>query len=341
MPFQRTAAAVLLLILALLALGAFVQSGVNGYDRAMFTDQIHGTAHRPYVTRALAPAVVRCICAAIPASARSRVSGFVSTNLEKTERDKWLNKGTIDATEFIVAMAVIYASIIGFALCMAALARTLYDAKPAACDAIALTAVAGLPCFFTWYAYVYDLPHLFLFTSCLVLLARRRILPYLLVFLLTTISKETSILLVLVFILTWEKPFHWRGGLPWLAAQGIIFLVTRLCVSLYFMGTPGSFLEVHLRHNLSLKPYSFGQFIALLAVGGAIAFRWSQKPVFLRQALWIGGPLLVLTFLFGYLDEYRDYYEVYPVVFLLCADAVAGLVRPGSLPLRMPQRPLT
>ena len=40
-------------------------------------------------------------------------------------------------------------------------------------------------------------------------------------------------------------------------------------------------------------------------------------------------PLLaVLSFLFGYFDEVRAYYEVYPVVFLLMAGSICELGRP-------------
>ena len=324
----------LLLVLALVVLGAFVQSGIDGYARASFSDQIHGTAHKPFVARALAPAVVRAICSCIPPTARQWVSDTVRQNLERTEREKWLNYGEIDATEFIVAMAVIYVSIIGFALLVPALARTFYEITPLCADMLSITAVAGLPCFFAWYAYVYDLPHLLLFTGCLVLLARKQMLPYLLLFVPTTVGKETSVLLILVFMLTYDRPLTSRKGLAWLAVQGFIFLVVRLSIMLYFMDNPGGIVEIHLRHNLSLRPYSFGQFVAFLAIGLSIASRWPEKPRFLRRSLWIACPLLVLTFFFGYIDEYRDYYEVYPVVLLLCAHTLVRIVRPTGLRAR-------
>jgi hypothetical protein len=52
--------------------------------------------------------------------------------------------------------------------------------------------------------------------------------------------------------------------------------------------------------------------------------RWSQKPLFLKRALWIIPVLLVLTFCFGYIDEMRDYYEGYPIILLLMAHTLLG-----------------
>ena len=53
-----------------------------------------------------------------------------------------------------------------------------------------------------------------------------------------------------------------------------------------------------------------------------LVHRWSAKPLFLRRALWIAVPLLVLTFGLGFFDELRDYYEVYPVLVLLLAHTL-------------------
>jgi hypothetical protein len=38
-------------------------------------------------------------------------------------------------------------------------------------------------------------------------------------------------------------------------------------------------------------------------------------------------PLVLLTLFFGLLDEYRDYYEVYPAVLLLVGHSLARLLR--------------
>jgi hypothetical protein len=57
----------------------------------------------------------------------------------------------------------------------------------------------------------------------------------------------------------------------------------------------------------------------------AIFSKWKAKPEFLKDALWIAVPLLILTFFLGYLDELRDYYEVFPVVFLLIAYNIASI----------------
>ncbi len=332
----RIARLLLLALVSLLVLGAYVQRGTNGYDRAMFSEMVHGTAYRPYVTRALVPVIIRTVSACVPQATRQRVSQAVSDRLAPTERDKWLQNGTIDATEFIVGLVVFYLSIIGFAYGVAALARTFYVLSPSADTVLSAVAAAGLPCFFVYYNHIYDLTHVCLFTWCLVLLARKQWWPYLLVFSLTTVGKETSILLILVFILTARSSIVRTRWLVWLIAQIVVFVVVRGLISHHFMANPGGTVEIHLRHNLSLSPYSISQFVALLAVGSAVALRWREKPVFLRRALFIGVPLLALTFVFGFLDEYRDYYEVYPIVLLLVAHVLAPMFGSDGFRVRAP-----
>ena len=184
---------------------------------------------------------------------------------------------------FIVGLIVFYLSIMGFAYSIAALARTFYVLGPTADIILPSVAVAGLPCFFAYYNHIYDLTHVFLFTGCLVLLARRQWWLYLSAFLLTTVGKETSILLVLVFVLTARHALSRRRFLTGLSAQMVVFVVVRALISHHFIVNPGGVLEIHFRHNLSLAPYSISQFAALLAIGFAVALRWREKPAFLRQ----------------------------------------------------------
>jgi hypothetical protein len=78
--------------------------------------------------------------------------------------------------------------------------------------------------------------------------------------------------------------------------------------------------------NLTLDPYSISQFLALIILGVAIIYDWENKPEFLRHSILIICPLIVLTFFFGCLDEYRDYYEVYPIVILLVTHTVVKVL---------------
>jgi hypothetical protein len=70
-------------------------------------------------------------------------------------------------------------------------------------------------------------------------------------------------------------------------------------------------------------------FVVLLIIFLSIFSRWDEKPKFLKDALWIGIPLLILTLLFGFFDELRDYYEVLPIIILLISFNIAKILGVG------------
>jgi hypothetical protein len=67
--------------------------------------------------------------------------------------------------------------------------------------------------------------------------------------------------------------------------------------------------------------------------------RCREKPALMRDALWILLPLLVTCMLWGFFDELRDYYEGFPILVMLAAPTVAGLMGvPIAVRLRAPER---
>lgn len=326
-----------LLALAALVLGSFVGVRMDGYERAGFADALEGRAHRPFAYRALAPAVMRGVRALVPESVRAAADRWYAEHragsrlLRKLGRKVDFERARF--SDFAVAAAVLYAAILGFAWALRRLARALYRTEPGFLDALTLFAVAGLPAFFRYYSHLYDLPHLFLFTLCLALVAERRLGLYLAAFALTSASKETALLLVLVFALARREELPPRRLAVLVAAQIAIFAAVRAALLWTFRDNPGGLVERHLEHNLFLPPWGFAEATALGLVAVAVARDWSAKPALLRHALWILVPLLGLGAIWGYLDEYRIYYEVYPVVLLLVAPTAAALVRPGRPPL--------
>ena len=303
-----------------------MRTGINGYERAMLDDMIKGTAYKPFVYRALVPLVVRSVSATVPNTIKANIDEHVRKRFYKTKAYEKLIED-IGFTDFSIVAFVLYTSIIGFALAFKNLARNLYVSDSRFLCLFSLIAVAGLPIFFKYYSYIYDFTHLFLFTVCLSLLAKPKWFLYLLLFGITTVSKETSILLILVYILVYKpilpKPFFVKI----LALQICIYVIIKLLISLSFSNNPGSFVEFHLDHNLSLRAYSIPQFLSFAIIGVAAAYDWSQKPAFLKRSLWILAPLVILTFFLGFIDEYRDYYEVYPIILLLVAHTIAKILR--------------
>ena len=151
--------------------------------------------------------------------------------------------------------------------------------------------------------------------------------PYLVVLALTSLNKETSLFLVVVFIL-----YHWHRlerTRFWnlLIAQTVIYGLIRIGLLWAFWDNPGTPVEWHFfDHFYAPNPianlFVYLSVPSLLLAGGLIAYRWRQKPLFLRQAVLIFFPMAVLYLLFGFPFEFRTMLEVYSPVFLLAAASV-------------------
>jgi len=312
--------------LSVLVLGSFFTVGINGNPPTMFRDMVDGTAHKPFVYRALVPAVIRTVENAAPAAIEEKLISLSETGsvAELFERYGWAHE---DMLAYLIAAAFLYGSLLLFVHAFGVLAKSQYEMNPVFRRVLSLVALAGLPCFFRYYSYLYDFTHLILFCYALALMSRQRWAGYFPVFALACLSKETTVLLIALFCIHFWKDR--RRSWFWSAAalQALIFVFVKVWLRVLFKENLGGSLEFHLGHNLTLQPYDFSQIGIFAGLILLCARHWAEKPVFLKHAVWMLLPLVGLTFLFGLLDEYRDYYEVYPVVLLLAVPAIAEFLR--------------
>jgi hypothetical protein len=320
----------LAVILSALVFGIFVyRPGINGYDRAMFADMVYGRAAKPFVYRTLLPTAVRVLASAIPAEARSRLNAWASQSPAIDNMFTILGWEREQLTEYFIALVLMYLCLWGFVRALGYLLDGVYEASERVRDVCVLVALLGLTQFFRYYSYLYDLPTLFLFTLGLGLMVRERWCPFLLVDALGCLNKETTILLTLVFAIRYYDRARLRRRAFWqlLLAQLAIFAASRAVLTAVFWNNPGSLFQVLFpRHNLDvLGAYPLAAVFGWCGVALLLAYKWRGKPRFLRQALWIVVPLVVLTFFFGYLDELRDYYEAYPIVLLLALHSIGKI----------------
>jgi len=303
-----------LLVLAAMVQGSF-ELGSDGYARARLSDQIQSRAWRPFVYRALVPLTVRLLKAPIPDPTLASIQTWATVQTHT-------NAPFLD---LLLTRTIWYASFVLFALAFVYLAKALYDAKAAHIYGLSLIALGGLPMFFAC-NYIYDPTQVLLFTLGLALMARRRWWLYLVVFALGCINKETTVLLAAIYFLTLRgsepKPrFH-----RMLVAQALLFVAIKGAVSLLFRDRLGSPVEFQLDHNLALGARPLPLVVSYLAIATAVAHDWARKPLLLRWSLAMLLPLMGLTLFLGYLDEYRDYYEVYPAALLLVSQTLAKVV---------------
>jgi hypothetical protein len=305
---------------------------INGYPRAMLVEMVYGEAWKPYVYRALGPLAARLLSSLVPVEVKT----WLSSRWEIQRAFFWNVWEYPWAAEYFAALLVMWASLVGFALALRWLLRVWFS--PRTSSLAALAALVGLPLFFRYYGYLYDFPTLALFTLALALMARERWRAFAVVFVFCTLSKETSILLTLVYgILALPALLQpgaaRREALLLLAWQVATFALIKGALAVIYAENEGTLVEYTLAHNQWVleQAWRTGMWLpalAVLALGAWLLFaRWREKPRFLRAAVWMLAPMLALGLFYGYLDEWRIYYEFYPVALALAMWTVRETFR--------------
>jgi hypothetical protein len=321
-------------LLTALILARFVcNPGIDGYGKALLLDMVYGRAYKPYVTRALLPGTVRVLASVVPAGTKREWDRALAQDKNLRAVFTKLKWDVAHPTEYLLTLALLYASLLGFVLALRYLMTGIYRAPEMAVDLVPVIALLCLPPFFRYYSYIYDFPTLCLFTLGLAFLVRARWSAFLILYPLACLNKETTLLLTLLFVAYEGRSERISQALfrRLLAAQIGLFALIKLGLTVAFHSNPGGLTEFQLLHNLELVvfPYSYSISTAFTALGVALMvfYGWARKPEYLKQGFWVLPVLLVLTFFLGYLDELRDYYEAYPILLLLLFHTAAEILQ--------------
>lgn len=301
--------------------------GINDDMHSKFEDMINGKAHKPFVYRTLIPTSVKIISQIIPDSMKDMLTEKVENSylLSKTfNKLRWESRL---AVEYFVASLLMYLSLLGFAFAIRYLFNLFYITSEIYTNLFSVFALLALPPFFVYTSFLYDFPNLLLFTSGLILLKKQKwniFIPFLII---STINKETTILLIATFY------FYYRGRIPkelfknLLLIQILTYLATKISLYFIFRNNLGTFVEFHLiDHNLRLlKHYDLTTAVAFLSSLILIFYKWKESPSFLKVSFSMVIPLLILSLFLGYIDELRGYYEVFPAVIILIYYNVARI----------------
>jgi hypothetical protein len=304
--------------------------GINGNWRATVPDMIAGTAHRPFVYRQLVPLAVRAANRATPQPIREAVAA-VAREPKRQELLSYLKWEREHLFDYVVIAAILMSCFLGFALAMRSLIGNVYHVSPAVRDMAPVPALILLPVFFRSFPAIYDPSALLLFAWALALMAKERLGSYYPVFALACLNKETSLLLVPLFVLR-ELGKRMPGFVFGHAAlQTSIWGLFRSVLTERFRRNPGLTFEFHLLdHNLVLyrEPVYLLYFLAVFGSFWLLIRRgWAGAPRLLRRSFLLTfGVLFVATLLFGYVDEARDYLEAYPLAFLIMLPGILELL---------------
>lgn len=314
---------------ALVTLAAVVLPNIDRNRKAMFADVVEGTAHRPYVYRALVPTVIRVARSVVPESVRAKLT----ESFERKAIVKGLQWRADYALEYLLTILIFIPCYVAFGWCMRDLSRRCYPSLTGLqADFAGLMSILVVPLLFSYNCYLYDPATLFLFTLGIVLVVRERFLWLLLLMPIATLNRETAILLVAVMAVWPKKSLH--GPRPMLlgVAMTAAWLIVKIAVSIRYAGNPGSVVEFRLLdHNLVAYRYA-PQFVQAVLVCLILFFAvrrgWPKASVELRRCLiFVGTPLLVLAVFFGFIDELRIYYEVLPFIILVALPGLFDTAR--------------
>ena len=334
-------AALYLCITQISVFSSYRTPGFHCYDAGSWDRTLTMTGARRNSTRVFSPWLVRSLTRLIPAPRRAELRRAVIASPFMTQ----LSEQTAGVAGYELELAVSVVVMVTFHLlamvAIGALARTLYEA-PALHHRVLIPLCFSLfvPVLYKNCTFVYDMPNLCFITVGYLLLARRRLVLFHLFYAFALLNKESFVLTSVVFlVLMWDR-LPWRTYLGCLILQGITFIGLGQALSMLFKDTPGTFWQGWLGQNLGWIvrnnawffltevdrtaywfPLAYLPFFLFLAL-----FRWKEKHPVLRSMFVPAFTVLTLVNLsMVVFDEWRDFYEVYPLVVLLAYETITAI----------------
>ena len=327
--------AVFLLVALALVAGQLLRTNMLTEGYTALDSYIDGTAPRPFAYRALLPEIMRGINAVTPASAQAaldrlgeRIAGFGMTRWKIRTGPQ--NRFPRD----IFWLGVLqFASVVGYGLVSGSLYSAICGEANGNRWAIATAMLLFVaPIVLRGLGHIYDMTLLF-FMSCLLrAMASERHMLYLLIFAVSCVNKETTILMSVAFAAVFFQRMETPRYVAMLAAQLVVFLAIYLILRVIFLHNPGSGVEVHwheefgyyrshLRNGFMVAIF----FIAIALFFILLTFRWSSKAPFLRRAAVMIVPQMALVLYGAAPGEVRNLYEILPLISMLMLSSAASM----------------
>ncbi len=117
-----------------------------------------------------------------------------------------------------------------------------------------------------------------------------------------------------------------------------IFVVIGFAIKAAFRDNPGISFGFHAPRNflyMLSQSYQYYHYVGVGIIALAIFYQWREKPVFLRKAMSLAAVLLALASICGYVDEFRAFYEIYPIAFLLITHSICRVL---DIPMKVRER---
>ena len=290
-------------------------SRVGTNEFTSLNDLLAGKADTPYIYRVLIPQSAKLFAKIIPPIPHNLFS--------KSEilQESFLNlNGDILPKEAFLVLFLTFLAMIGFIYVEKRFLFDLGFSQETQLILPILLLAHGL-LFTIRFGYIYDMPQLFLFTTSLWLLFRRQWKWYLVLFLITTLNKETSILLTATYAIYFYKRLSKKEFFKLLFWQLFPFIIIRIILLWVYRDNSGS--VIYSNFFIHVEKYkAFPIFLAItiflfVTIFFLVKNKWAKKNDFLRSAIIV--PLLILPLYFygGIPMEFRVFLEALPILGVL------------------------
>jgi len=289
---------------------------------------IDGGTLKPFAYRVLIPQTLRAIDAVTPPSMvpvldrwaqRIAKRGSLRGDIPQAGQNIIRSGPENRYPRAIFWLAVLqFVCLIGYALVGSSLYASLFPGTRWRLLSAPFLLVLLLPIVADGFGHIYDFSVLFLFACLLRAMASERHILYLLIFTVSCFNKETTIFVSLAYAAVFFGRLPISRYAFMLAAQVAIFMVIYFSLRASFADNPGVDMAVWVGHQLGYylrRPPVF--YLEAAVVAFVLSFRWNEKPEFLRRAMVMVLPHLILTIYAAMPGELRNSYESIPLLSML------------------------
>lgn len=295
-------------------------------------EMIQGTARRPFVYRILISSIIRGLVKITPESLRITIEGMFSSETGEMLID-FLRLNQSHLYEYLLILAGQTIFFFLFAVVLEQLILHFYNLKSPTPELLAVCGLFAVPLFGGFDgSMIYDPVTLVLFSTALLMIAKSSLLGFYVVFILATLNKETSILLIGLFWIGYFKHMKRTALFCYTALLLATWVILKIVITFAFRNNHGGFVEFHIIGN-NLHPVVLAYMLSYAAIFVPLLYyKWSEKPILLRHGMVvIMVPLFVICLFVGMLDEMRLFLEIYPFLFLLSVPALVRLAEISKL----------
>jgi len=309
----------------------------DSYAYSSIVGLVKGETCAPFVYRRLFPDMTNLLAAALPTAFWDRVSRIIvgSPWMRRLTVDHFLWRDIRDYPILISGTLIMWFSMTGFMVVVRRILLHQYDVSSRV--GVWLSVILGFLFLgayggrYQWYPY--DFVTLFVFSAGVLALISRSVW-FVPVFLLAAYAKETAVVLLLGYLLLESRaPLSRKlmlAALLGAAYVGLQVLARRrfpeaITQEFWYPGRNADYLARY----LAFGSWTWVFVVAAVAQIGAMRARWPRD---LRRLMWLLPILVVPAFFKGWIEERRQYLELYGVAGPLVLQWLDSVTGRGLLP---------